>query len=131
VFLGTALIGYFWSDFLYTLWLTGPLFIIGVTDTFQNTHVIRRNFPIIGNFRYLFEKVRPELQQYFVESDLSGRPIPREYRSIVYQRAKGQMQSKAFGTMKDVEAADHEWICHSMSPRKLEKEDMRVDIGGR
>ncbi len=40
------------------------------------------------------------------------------------------MNTKAFGTMKDVEAADHEWVTHSMHPKTVEDKDMRVTIGG-
>lgn len=96
----------------------------------QIRHGVRRNFPIIGNLRYLFEMVRPELQQYFVESDLSGRPIHREHRSIVYQRAKGQLQTKAFGTQLDILEEGHEWVNHSMVPCNVALDDVRVKIGG-
>ena len=44
----------------------------------------------LGHFRYLFEMVRPEINQYFIESNTDGRPFSRELRSVVYQRAKRQ-----------------------------------------
>jgi hypothetical protein len=66
----------------------GAVFLLGMYDVVQQSHAIRRNFPIAGRFRYLFEAVRPELQQYFVESNASGRPFSRDLRSLVYQRAK-------------------------------------------
>lgn len=75
------------------VWLFAPAFVVfglGVYDLVQKRHAIRRNFPVAGRFRYLFEKVRPELHQYFVESNTSGRPFARELRSLVYQRAKGR-----------------------------------------
>ncbi|PKM03646.1 MAG: FMN-binding glutamate synthase family protein, partial [Gammaproteobacteria bacterium HGW-Gammaproteobacteria-6] len=53
------------------LWLVaGPLLALGTYDLLQNKHTLLRIYPVIGHFRYLFESVRRELQQYFVESDL-------------------------------------------------------------
>ncbi|MCW8933453.1 MAG: hypothetical protein OQK98_01900 [Gammaproteobacteria bacterium] len=40
---------------------------------------------MIGHLRYVFELIRPEIQQYFVESDLNDQPINREFRSLVYR----------------------------------------------
>jgi hypothetical protein len=57
-------------------------------DIWQRTHTIRRNFPVLGRFRYLAEMIRPEIQQYFVESDEDGRPFSRNVRSVVYARSK-------------------------------------------
>src|SRR5213083_2334689 len=81
---------------LYTLW-PGALWLVpllltlvglGLYDLWQPKHAIRRNFPVVGRLRYLFESIRPEMQQYFVESNSSGRPFSREQRSLVYRRAK-------------------------------------------
>ncbi|MGE3388075.1 MAG: FMN-binding glutamate synthase family protein, partial [Bdellovibrionales bacterium] len=79
----------YWPVGLWSSVVLGPLIVMGYADYFQVKQGVRRNFPIIGNLRYFFELIRPELQQYFVEDNLSGRPIPRELRSVVYQRAKG------------------------------------------
>jgi len=57
----------------------------------------------------MLESVRPEIQQYFVESDTSGTPIPREFRSLVYQRAKGDRDSRPFGTIYELRIA--QWKC--------------------
>jgi glutamate synthase domain-containing protein 2 len=112
----------------FVLWL--PLFFFGVHNIFQKRHSILRNFPILGSFRYLLEMVRPEIQQYFVESDTDGAPIPRELRSVVYQRAKLQIDTLPFGTQKDVYAPGYEWIAHSLAPKKLVTANLRVTIGG-
>ncbi len=120
---------FYWPPILWSMALFGPIFIVGVMDALQTRQGVRRNFPVVGNLRYFFEMIRPELQQYFVESNLSGRPIPREYRSIVYQRAKGQLQSQAFGTQRDVYEANHEWVNHSIVPKHLETYDFPVLIG--
>src|SRR3989344_7930788 len=80
-----------WPGLLWSLVFVGPLFALGLRNAFQKKRAILRNFPILGNFRYLFEMVRPEIQQYFVESETNGTPIPREIRSVIYQRAKEQI----------------------------------------
>ncbi len=125
-----GLVAYFWPPILGTLVVFVPLYIMGLVDSLQTRQAVRRNFPVIGNLRYFFEFIRPELQQYFVESNHSGRPIPREFRSIVYQRAKGELQSLPFGTQRDVSAEGHEWVHHSMDPQEVSIEDLRVVIGG-
>tara|TARA_Y100000817_G_scaffold311435_1_gene303580 strand:+ start:494 stop:2080 length:1587 start_codon:yes stop_codon:yes gene_type:complete len=130
IFSLVAIISYYWLPFVWTLVVFIPLFSVGVVDLMQTKRAVRRNFPVVGNIRYLFEMIRPELQQYFVESDTNGRPINREYRSIVYQRAKGQLQTRAFGTKNDLYDVDAEWVSHSMNPTTITLDDVRVDIGG-
>jgi len=81
-----------------------PIIALGIHDMSQRRHTILRLYPIIGHFRYMFESVRKEIQQYFVESDVDGRPVPREFRALVYQRAKGDRDTRPFGTVFDVTA---------------------------
>lgn len=124
-------VAYFWPPVLWSLPVLGPLFVMGLVDSLQKRHAIRRNFPIIGNLRYFFEFIRPELQQYFVESNQSGRPIPRELRSVVYQRAKGETETLPFGTQLDVHAEHYEWVNHSILPSAVKHEDVRVTVGAK
>ncbi len=70
---------------------------VGVWDVVQTKHAILRNYPVVGHGRYVAEKLRPELLQYFIESDIDGRPFSREVRSLVYQRAKGTLDKVPFG----------------------------------
>jgi glutamate synthase domain-containing protein 2 len=130
VFATVGAISYFWSPVLWSLLLFGPVFVVGVMDTMQTRQAIRRNFPVIGNLRYFFELIRPELQQYFVESNQSGRPIPRELRSVIYQRAKGQLETMPFGTQLDVHMEHYEWVNHSIVPKPVSLRDVRVPVGG-
>ena len=44
--------------------LTAAYWTIGLADIRQKSHAIRRNFPVLGNFRYVMETIRPELYQY-------------------------------------------------------------------
>lgn len=107
------------------------LFAIGIVDATQTRHAVRRNFPIVGNFRYLLEAIRPEIQQYFVESNTDGRPIDRNERSVVYQRAKKQLQVLPFGTQEDLYKEGREWVCHSMFPTEVDEDFDRVWVGGK
>jgi glutamate synthase domain-containing protein 2 len=108
--------------------VVGPLGFLGLVDMFQKRQAIRRNFPVIGHGRYLMEMVRPEINQYFVESNTDGAPFSREERSLVYQRAKGELDTLPFGTQRDVYAVGYEWMNHSLMPVEI-RHVPRVVIG--
>ncbi|QHE91113.1 FMN-binding glutamate synthase family protein [Pandoraea fibrosis] len=105
------------------------LVVLGVWDVLQQRHAVLRNYPLWGHFRFLFEFIRPEIRQYFVEDDTSETPFSRAQRSIVYQRAKGDVDSRPFGTEVDVKATGYEWIAHSLAPTVLKDHDFRITIG--
>lgn len=130
VLLIVGVVSYFYKPFLWSLILLGPLIIIGFVDFFQKKHTVRRNFPLLGNMRYIFELIRPEINQYFIESNTDGRPFSREERSIVYQRAKNTLDTLPFGTQKDVYEVGYEWVKHSLSPIEVDPSNLRVIIGG-
>ena len=127
-------IAFFWKPILYLFILVAPLILLGVFDIFQKKRTIRRNFPLIGRFRYVLESIRPEIMQYFVEGDTEGRPINRILRSLVYQRAKGQNDTEPFGTQMDIYHSGYEWLEHSMYAKNNPKdigEFPRLLIGGK
>ncbi len=117
-------------QFVWLALFVAVIVLLGIYDLLQTKHAIRRNFPVVGRFRYLFELVRPELHQYFVESNSSGRPFSRELRSLVYQRAKGVTDTLPFGTEKDVYAIGYEWMNHSLQAIEPPHEPPRVQVGG-
>src|SRR5690606_22420137 len=80
--------GWFWG-FLVTV----PILLLGIYNISQKSHTILKNFPLIGYFRYILESIRPEMRQYFWESDLDGKPFNRRQRSLVYQRSKNVKQT--------------------------------------
>jgi len=124
-------LSYFASPWFYLGFMALiPLIVVGIVDIFQKKHTIRRNFPIIGHFRYLFEAIRPEINQYFVESNSDGVPFSREQRSIVYQRSKHQLDTLPFGTQKNVEEPGYEWVTHSLAPTQIDPLKLRVKVGG-
>ncbi len=122
--------GLFWRPFYLLFLIVIPIILVGIADVVQKKHSLRRLYPVIGWFRYLFESIRPEIQQYFVESDINGLPVSREYRSLVYQRAKGERDTRPFGTIFDVNRVGYEWINHSLAPKEVKDKNPRVDFGG-
>ncbi len=107
----------------------GALVALGIYDVRQKRHSLLRNYPIIGHIRFLLEMIRPELRQYFLESDTEAAPFSRAQRSLVYQRAKGEPDNRPFGTQLNVSIEGYEWINHSMQPTKLANHDFRIVIG--
>jgi glutamate synthase domain-containing protein 2 len=105
------------------------LLAIGLHDLAQKRHAVLRNYPVIGHLRFLLEWVRPELRQYFIESDHEAAPFSRQQRSLVYQRAKGESDKRPFGTQRDLQAVGHEWLTHTLAPTRLAGHDFRVLIG--
>ncbi|NND31357.1 MAG: FMN-binding glutamate synthase family protein, partial [Saprospiraceae bacterium] len=128
-----ACIGWFvWSPVWWSFVVLGPLILVGFYDIFQKKHAIMRNFPVLGRGRYIMEELRPKMYQYFIESDTSGRPINRINRSIVYQRAKHELDTTPFGTQLDVYEQGYEWLNHSITadlPSALEL-NPRITVGG-
>lgn len=109
--------------------LTGLLVLLGVRDLVQKKHAILRNFPIVGHARYLFEFIRPEIQQYFIERNTDGKPFDRDTRSLIYARAKGADSHKAFGTERNVNELGHEYLLHSAAPVAPPTSQFRVKVG--
>ncbi|MFN7490614.1 MAG: glutamate synthase-related protein, partial [Chryseotalea sp.] len=133
--LTTALIlfwAYLWTPALFSFILLGPIILMGIQDMVQKKQSIKRNFPIAGRLRYFFEDIRPKIQQYFVENDTDGAPINRNERSVIYQRAKKQIDTVPFGTQLNVYAEGYEWMTHSISPVDHHKLDHnpRIRFGG-
>lgn len=123
-------ISFVWPTAIWLFVVIVPIIGTGLWDMVQRKHTILRLYPVIGHLRFVMESIRPEIQQYFVESDTNGTPISREYRSLVYQRAKKQQDTRPFGTLFDVYKTGYEWIDHSLAPAKHHLKDPRVRFGG-
>ncbi len=76
-------------------------YIIDVTQTKQ---AVRRNFPVIGRFRYLFEYMGEFFRNYFFAMDREEMPFNRAQRSWVYRAAKNVSTQLAFGSTRDITA---------------------------
>ncbi len=112
------------------LGVVGVLLLVGVYDVVQRRHSLLRNYPVLGHLRFLLEAIRPELQQYFIERNVDGRPFARDTRTIVYERAKGIAGEKAFGTELDVNAVGYEFLVHSVAPADAASRPHTVRVGG-
>lgn len=104
---------------------------VGLFDFFQTKSAVRKNYPIAARLRFLFEHFRPEIRQYFLESDHEETPFSREQRALVYRRAKGMEGVRPFGTLRNVNDIGHEWINHSMAPTHLPDAPFTVTFGGK
>ena len=130
IFALIGLIWLVWPPVLWSLVVLGPLFLVGLRDALQTRHTVLRNFPLIGHGRYAVEGVRPEIQQYLIESNLDAYPVEREFRSLVYQRAKNELETRPFGTQRDVYRIGYEFAAHSLAPVEQLAEEPRVAFGG-
>ena len=83
--------------------LFGALTALGAHDLMQPRHAILRNYPISAHLRFILEEIRPEMRQYFFESETDGLPFSRTQRAVVYQRAKMALDKRPFGTLRDTE----------------------------
>jgi glutamate synthase domain-containing protein 2 len=110
--------------------LFGALSVLGWYDLRQSKQAVLRNYPVIGHLRYMLERVRPEIRQYFLENNTEAAPFSRNQRSLVYARAKGETDKRPFGTQLDVKATGFEWLNHSLMPTVLASHDFRITIGG-
>ena len=76
--------------------------VMYIVDVNQTEHAIRRNFPVIGRFRYLFETLGEYFRQYFFAQDREEMPFNRAQRSWVYRAAKDVDNTIAFGSTRDL-----------------------------
>jgi len=119
-----------WEVVLLPVIVFGALTLLGIRDLTQKSHAVLRNYPISAHIRFLLEEIRPEMRQYFFESEKDGMPFSRDTRALVYQRAKMVLDKRPFGTQEDVYKEGYEWMNHSMSPKARTGAEFRVTIGG-
>jgi len=129
IFIAVALLAILWPAISWSLLVFVPLFLLGVYDSLQSKHTLLRNFPVVGHGRYWMETIRPEIQQYFIENNIDAFPIEREFRSVVYQRSKGQLETRPYGTQRDVYRIGYEWASHSLAARPPADQVPRIMIG--
>lgn len=95
-----ALLAYLFVLAVGLLMLAIP--IMYVVDRLQTQHAIRRNFPVVGRFRYSFEHLGEFFRQYFFAMDREEMPFNRAERSWVYRAAKGLDSTVPFGSSRDL-----------------------------
>lgn len=102
---------------------------LGISDLVQRRHGVLSNYPLLGRVRYAMESIRPELRQYFWEADTDELPYSRNQRAIVYQRAKGLLAARPFGSDRNMYEGDHCWLNHSLAPSHIDSSDFRIIVG--
>ena len=103
---------------------------LGTWDLLQKSHSILRAYPILGHARFVAELIRPEIYQYFIESNTDGTPFNRQSRDAVYRRAKGIKGDEPFGTEHNLNAVGNEFLRHSLRARMATNLTPTVLLGG-
>ena len=82
----------------------------------------------MGRFRFFLESIRPELRQYYWESDDDEVPYSRNQRTMVYERSKNE-GGETLGSLEKFYENDFVWLNHSISPSHIKNNDFRVKVG--
>ncbi|WP_113064952.1 FMN-binding glutamate synthase family protein [Oleiagrimonas sp. MCCC 1A03011] len=107
-----------------------PLIGVGLHDIFIAHQNVLSNYPVIGHLRYIMEFISPEIRQYFLESDKSGRPYTRQQRGLIKARAYGGEAVHPFGSEYDVDESGYNLALHSLAVKTVPEAEARVTIGG-
>ena len=102
---------------------------VGLYDLYFSPHTLNRLYPVLAYFRYIFESIRPEIQQYFIANSMEEKPFNREQRELVYRRAKGVNDTLPFGTQQDLMQLNYLSIWHSLQPKVVKESTKRVEFG--
>ncbi len=78
------------------------LVILFIIDVSQHRDAIRRNYPVVGRFRYLFSALGEFFRQYFFAMDREEMPFNRAERQWAARAAAGQDNTVAFGSTKNL-----------------------------
>ena len=119
-----------WELLAIPIVIFGALTVLGIRDLTQKSHAVLRNYPISAHIRFLLEEIRPEMRQYFFESEKDGMPFSRDTRALVYQRAKMELDKRPFGTQEDVYQEATNGCTIRCRRRPARGEQFRVTIGG-
>lgn len=76
--------------------------IMFIVDVMQTKDAIRRNYPVVGRFRYLFTTLGEFFRQYFYAMDREEMPFNRAERDWVYRSSDGGDNTVAFGSTKNL-----------------------------
>ncbi len=119
LFITVVGLGVLWFAFTY------------VRDKTQTESTLRRNYPVIARFRYLFEHLGEFFRQYFFALDREEMPFNRAERSWVYRAAKNVDSTVAFGSSRDLRPAGTVYFVNCPFPtlEKDAEEPSKVQIG--
>ncbi|MFJ7729081.1 FMN-binding glutamate synthase family protein [Neobacillus sp. NPDC097160] len=95
-----------------------------IFDRNQKRHSILRNFPVLGRIRYFFEKIGPEMRQYWFNSDTEGKPFSRDDYEHIVKSAKYQRDVVGFGSKRDFDEEGF-FVRNDMFPKL--NEEIKMD----
>lgn len=105
----------FLGNISWWMWILIILVVVAIRDIFvQKKHTITHNFPILGHFRYMLEKIGPELRQYLVANNREELPFNRIERGWIYASSKKENNYEGFGTDSDIHSPQHIFINNAM-----------------
>ncbi|WP_217272023.1 FMN-binding glutamate synthase family protein [Sphingopyxis sp. BSNA05] len=128
--LAIALLQLLWPPILWLLLLLVPFILIGTYDLTIAKHNVLHNYPVIGHLRYMLEFISPEIRQYFIETNESGRPFNRITRDLIEARANDGDDTLPFGTQSDIMDVGYARANHSLAPKQVAETEGRVMLGG-
>ncbi|TLS36981.1 FMN-binding glutamate synthase family protein [Pseudalkalibacillus caeni] len=102
----------------------GFLVWLYIKDDRQKQHAILRNFPVLGNVRYMTEKIGPELRQYLFNNDNEGKPFSRKEYQDVVKAGKYKQRLIGFGSDRDFQAEGF-YIRNTLFPKL--RDELKVD----
>ena len=119
-----------WGVLLIPILIFGGLTVLGIRDLLQKSHAVLRNYPISAHIRFLLEEIRPEMRQYFFESEKDGMPFSRDTRawSISAPRwcsTSGRSAPRRTSIARAMNGCTIRW-----RRRRMPARNFRVTIGG-
>lgn len=126
LFAGLAFINLFW---LLGFAVSLVFLLIGIYDYNQKYWTLTRNYPIAARIRWLFYDLRPYLRAYIVEADLEGKPFSLAARNLVHARARAKPDTRPFGTERNTDSGEYEWMSHSIIPTINPETNPRIVVG--
>lgn len=99
-------LGFLSSLFIFMVGLAALVTtLIFISDVSQTKDAIRRNYPVIGRFRYIFSTLGEFFRQYFFAMDREEMPFNRAEREWVNKSSRAIDNTMAFGSTKNINPA--------------------------
>jgi len=119
------------AHFLLTfLMVATPVVVLAyvyLRNRLQRRHSLLRMHPLLGVFRYLIEKLGPELRFYVTDGDSDGRPLSRVHFTGIVMAAKYCRSIIGFGSKRDFSRPGF-YLANAMFPRQAT--ELHVDNAG-
>lgn len=107
-------------------WVLIVLVLVFIRDVFQRKHTISHNFPIVGHFRYMLEKIGPEIRQYFIANNREELPFNRRERSWIYASSKQENNYQGFGSDQDFNSTNYHFLKPDMFPFSMSDDHVNL-----